>query len=119
MTESAAEQYLRLAGERALLDPPGDDGPAESSPLEAAGHALVTVGAITAGAAQALASDGDGVAAELPFGWISDVWARGLGTCWDRFCLAAGPAGAGWEVSAVGPGLGAPEPIMLSGPAGG
>ena len=45
------------------------------------------------------------------------MWARGLGTCWDRFCLAAGQAGAGWEVSAVGPELGAPEPIMLSGPA--
>ena len=65
----------------------------------------------------ALAHDGDGVAAELPFGWISDVWARGLGTCWDRFCLATGPAGAGWVVSAVGPELGAPEPIVLSGPA--
>jgi hypothetical protein len=57
VTESGAELYLRLAGERALLDPPGDDGPAESSPLEAAGHALVTVGAITAGAAQAIVDD--------------------------------------------------------------
>ena len=41
----------------------------------------------------ALARDGDGIAVELPFGWISDVWARGLGTCWDRFGLAAAPAG--------------------------
>jgi hypothetical protein len=79
----------------------------------------VTLTMIPEAAPPALAGDGDGVAAELPFGWISDVWARGLATCWDRFCLAAGPAGAGWEVSAVGPGLGAPEPIMLSGPAGG
>jgi hypothetical protein len=79
----------------------------------------VTLTMIPEAAPPALARDGDGVAAELPFGWISDVWARGLATCWDRFCLAAGPAGAGWEVSAVGPGLGAPEPIMLSGPAGG
>jgi len=67
----------------------------------------------------ALARDGDGVAAELPLGWISDVWARGLGTCWDRFCLAAWPAGDGWELSTVGPDLGAPEPIMISGPAAG
>jgi hypothetical protein len=77
----------------------------------------VTLTMIGEAAPPTLARDGDGVAAELPFGWISDVWARGLGTCWDRFCLAARPAGAGWEVSAVGPELGAPEPIMLSGPA--
>ena len=79
----------------------------------------VTLTMIGEAAPPALARDGDGVAAELPFGWISDVWARGLGTCWDRFCLAAAPAGDGWEVSAVGPELGAPEPITLSGPAAG
>ena len=56
----------------------------------------------------ALARDGDGLAAELPFGWISEVWARGLGTCWDRFCLAAAPAGDGWALSAVAPDLGPP-----------
>ena len=56
----------------------------------------------------ALAPDGDGIAVELPFGWISDVWARGLGTCWDRFSLAAAPAGTGWTLSAVGPGPGPP-----------
>jgi hypothetical protein len=65
----------------------------------------------------ALARDGDGVAVELPFGWLTDVWARGLGTCWDRFCLAAGPARDGWELSTAGPDLGAPEPIMISGSA--
>lgn len=64
----------------------------------------------------ALARDGDGIAAELPFGWISDVWARGLGTCWDRFALAAAPAGDGWALSAVGPDLGPPAPITISGP---
>ncbi|MGD0927596.1 MAG: hypothetical protein ABR926_20655 [Streptosporangiaceae bacterium] len=62
----------------------------------------------------ALARDGDGVAAELPFGWINDVWARGLGTCWDRFCLAARPAGEGWALSAVGRDLGPPGQVTIS-----
>jgi hypothetical protein len=64
----------------------------------------------------ALVRDGDGIAVELPFGWISDVWARGLGTCWDRFGLAAAPAGDGWELSAVPPDLGPPAPITISAP---
>ena len=53
---------------------------------------------------------------ELPFGWISDVWARGLGTCWDRFVLAAAPAGDGWALSAVPPDLGPPTQITISRP---
>jgi len=77
----------------------------------------VTLTMIPEAAPPALARDGDGIAVELPFGWISDVWARGLGTCWDRFCLAAGPARDGWELSTAGPDLGAPEPIMISGSA--
>jgi hypothetical protein len=64
----------------------------------------------------ALAPDGDGLAAELPFSWISDVWARGLGTCWDRFVLAAAPAGDGWALSAVAPDLGPPAQITITGP---
>jgi hypothetical protein len=64
----------------------------------------------------ALVPDGDGIAVELPFGWISDVWARGLGICWDRFALAASPAGDGWVVSAVGPDLGPPARITITGP---
>ena len=64
----------------------------------------------------ALAPDGDGIAVELPFGWISDVWARGLGTCWDRFILAAAPAGDGWALSAVPPDLGPPAQITITGP---
>ena len=64
----------------------------------------------------ALAPDGDGIAVELPFGWISDVWARGLGTCWDRFVLAATPAGDGWALSAVSPDLGPPAQITITGP---
>jgi hypothetical protein len=64
----------------------------------------------------ALAPDGDGIAVKLPFGWISDVWARGLGTCWDRFVLAAAPAGDGWALSAVAPDLGPPTLITITGP---
>ena len=64
----------------------------------------------------ALAPDGDGIAVELPFGWISEVWARGLGTCWDRFILAAAPAGDGWALSAVAPDLGPPAQITITGP---
>jgi hypothetical protein len=67
----------------------------------------------------ALAPDGDGIAVELPFGWISDVWARGLGTCWDRFVLAAAPAGDGWVLSAVAPDLGPPAQITITAPSPG
>lgn len=59
MTESGAELYLRLAGERALLDARGDGGPPENAALDAAAHALVAVGAMTAGAAQAIVDDYD------------------------------------------------------------
>jgi hypothetical protein len=57
VTEFDAELYLRLAAERTLLGRPGDDGHAGDSPLDVAGHALVAVQAITAGAAQAVVDD--------------------------------------------------------------
>jgi hypothetical protein len=57
VTEFDAELYLRLAAERTLLDAPGDDGHAEGSPLDVAGHALVAVRAISAAAAQAVLDD--------------------------------------------------------------
>lgn len=79
----------------------------------------VTLSMIPEAGQPALARDGDGVAAELPFGWISDVWARGLGTCQDRFCLAATPAADGWVLSVVGPDLGPPGRVTISGPAPG
>jgi hypothetical protein len=79
----------------------------------------VTLSMIPDAGQPALARDGDTVAAKLPFGWISDVWARGLGTCQDRFCLAATPAADGWALSAVGPDLGPPGRITISGPAPG
>jgi hypothetical protein len=40
----------------------------------------------------ALTGGPDGIYAELPFGWIVEVWARGLTTVWGRFCLGAAPA---------------------------
>ena len=46
-----AELYLRLTGEQALLDRGGDQGQPWDAPLDAAAHALVAVGAMTAGAA--------------------------------------------------------------------
>jgi hypothetical protein len=63
-----------------------------------------------------LARDGDGIAAQLPFGWLSDVWARGLTTCWGRFCLAAEPAGDGWVLSTVALDLAPPISVTLGNP---
>ena len=63
-----------------------------------------------------LACDGDGIAAQLPFGWLSDVWARGLTTCWGRFCLAAEPAGDGWVLSTVAQDLTPPIPVTVGNP---
>jgi hypothetical protein len=61
----------------------------------------------------ALTDRAGGVAAELPFGWLSDVWAKGLCTLWGRFCLAAAPAEAGWVLSTVGQDLGPARPITV------
>ncbi len=65
-----------------------------------------------------LARDGDGIAAQLPFGWLADVWARGLTPCWGRFCLAAAPASAGdgWVLSTVALDLGPPRPLTIGNP---
>jgi hypothetical protein len=57
VAQSDAELYLRLTGERALLEPAADDGRPDDSPLGTAGHALVAVGALTAGVAQAIVDD--------------------------------------------------------------
>jgi hypothetical protein len=75
---------------------------------------------ISEGQPPKLARDGNGIAAELPFGWLADVWARGLATCWGRFCLAASPqpSGDGWLLSTVGPELDPPRPVTLSSPPG-
>ncbi|MGI8448742.1 MAG: hypothetical protein ACR2MP_16495 [Streptosporangiaceae bacterium] len=59
MAECDAELYLRLAGERTLLDPRADGGPPGDAALDGAAHALVAVGAMSAGAAQAIVDDYD------------------------------------------------------------
>jgi hypothetical protein len=78
----------------------------------------VTLTMIPDGQPPRLARDGAGLAAELPFGWLADVWARGLATCWGRFCLAAAPqpSGDGWLLSTVGLELDSPRPVTLSAP---
>jgi hypothetical protein len=53
--------------------------------------------------------------AELPFGWLLDVWCRGLASVWGRLCLAASTEdGRTWSLVTVGPDLGAPETITLT-----
>jgi hypothetical protein len=59
VAEFDAELYLRLAGERALLDRRADEGLPWNRPLDAAGRALVAVGAMAADAAQAVVDDYD------------------------------------------------------------
>jgi hypothetical protein len=57
VAQSDAELYLRLTGERTLLDPAPGEGRSDGSRLETAAHALVAVGALTAGVAQGIVND--------------------------------------------------------------
>lgn len=57
MAEFDAELYLRLTGERDVLDHKSEDGPPGSAELGAAAHALVAVGAVPAERAQAIVDD--------------------------------------------------------------
>ncbi len=57
VAEFDAELHLRLAGEGLLVDHQGEDGGAWESPLDAAAHALVAVGALPAAAAQTIVDD--------------------------------------------------------------
>jgi hypothetical protein len=57
VAEFDAELHLRLAGERALIDRQADDSVPVESPLDAAGHALVAVGALPVATAQAIVDD--------------------------------------------------------------
>jgi hypothetical protein len=60
-----------------------------------------------------VAEDG-AVRAELPFGWLVDVWAKDLATIWGRFCVAAATSdGRTWELTTVGPDLGPPARVTL------
>ena len=61
-----------------------------------------------------LTAEDRGVRVELPFGWLVDVWAKGIATIWGRFCLAAATTDQQtWKLLTVGPGLGPPEPIEV------
>jgi len=57
VAELDAELHLRLAGERMLLDSRDDGAGPWESPLDAAGHALVAVGALPASTAQEIVDD--------------------------------------------------------------
>jgi hypothetical protein len=53
---------------------------------------------------------GGRVTARLPFGWLDDVWAKGLATTGGRFCIAATPSDrGGWVLSTVGQAFGSPR----------
>jgi hypothetical protein len=58
-----------------------------------------------------------GIRAELPFGWLVDVWAKGLAVTAGRFCLAATRSGGRWTLSTVGPDLLEPRPLTVELPA--
>ncbi len=54
------------------------------------------------------------VRAELPFGWLVDVWAKDFATIWGRFCLsAASDDGRVWTLTTVSPDLGRPSLVKL------
>jgi hypothetical protein len=57
VAEFDAELHLRLAGEGMLVDRPGEGSGSWESPLDAAAHALVAVGALPAATAQAIVDD--------------------------------------------------------------
>lgn len=55
------------------------------------------------------------VRAELPFGWLAEVWAKGIATIWGRFCIAASTTdGETWTLLTVGPDFGPPAPITVA-----
>lgn len=58
-----------------------------------------------------------GIRAEFPFGWLVDVWAKGLATIWGRFCLSAQTEdGQLWKLSVLAPDLHEPHLITLQSP---
>ncbi len=66
-----------------------------------------------------LAQDGDGIRAELPFGWLSRVWALDLAVVAGRFCLAAEVTPGRWRLSVLDPDLGPPQRLTIELAAGG
>jgi hypothetical protein len=71
----------------------------------------------TASPALQRGADG-GITATLPFGWLVDVWARGLEVIWGRFCVGAMMVNSReWELLTVGPDLGSPTVLTIALPA--
>jgi hypothetical protein len=59
------------------------------------------------GSEPSLSSENGMVLVRLPFGWLIDVWTKGLATIFGCFCLSAGSDdGRKWRLTAVGPDLG-------------
>jgi hypothetical protein len=57
---------------------------------------------------------------ELPFGWLAEVWSRGLAVVMGRLCLAASTDdGRVWTLTTVGPDLGPTAPVRVELPASG
>jgi hypothetical protein len=60
------------------------------------------------------------ICAELPFGWLAEVWSRGLAVVFGRFCLAASTDdGRAWTLSTVGQDMGLPALVRVELPKGG
>ena len=89
MAEFDAELHLRLAGEGMLVNRPGEDSGSWESPLDAAAHALVAVGALPAATAQTIVDD-----YYLAVSFRSGEDAQYLYHRRMRQQAAAGPAGA-------------------------
>ncbi len=97
------------------------------------GRVLATVGAWLGGSGQRVRltmigergrpriTEEDGaVAAELPFGWLADVWCRDLALVGGRLCVAAATEDGGrtWSLTTVAPDLGRPVVVTLALPSG-
>ncbi len=93
------------------------------------GRFLATVGAWLGGSGQRVrltmigergrprVTEEDGaVAAELPFGWLAEVWCRDLALVGGRLCLAAATEDAGrtWSLTTVAPDLGPSAVVTLA-----
>ncbi|MGO9975212.1 MAG: hypothetical protein ACLP01_20910 [Solirubrobacteraceae bacterium] len=93
------------------------------------GRVLATVGAWLGGSGQRVrltmigergrtrVTEEDGaVAAELPFGWLADVWCRDLALVGGRLCLAAATEDGGrtWSLTTVAPDLGRSAVVTLA-----
>jgi hypothetical protein len=76
--------------------------------------AVVELELIDAQRAPSLTESGGVIRAELPFGWLPEVWSRGLAVVFGRFCLAARTDdGRAWTLTTVGPDLGSSAPVRV------